>query len=190
VFIRLGEAYEVLRSPRSRAAYESDLASRAPRPAPAPAAAPAPRPDPVPPMDPAVAAQSVRRAEKYMEQEKYWDAMQLLEAAVPVLEGKQKQRARLDLARVYTKNPNWVHQAEETLHEVVRDDPKNAEAYLALGQLYKAGGLRSRSVGMFRKVVELKPDHEEALTELAALGPEPEGGVDSGGFLKKLFGRR
>jgi len=190
VFISLGEAYEVLRSPRSRAAYESDLASRAPRPAPAPAAAPAPRPAPVPAMDPAVAAQSVRRAEKYMEQEKYWDAMQLLEAAVPVLEGKQKQRARLDLARVYTKNPNWVHQAEETLHEVVREDPKNAEAYLALGQLYKAGGLRSRSVGMFRKVVELKPDHEEALTELAALGPEPEGGVDSGGFLKKLFGRR
>ena len=192
VFIRLGEAYEVLRNPRSRGAYESDLASRAPRPAPTPAAAaaPSPVPIPVPAMDPAVAAQSVRRAEKYMEQEKYWDATQLLEAAIPVLEGKQKQRARLDLARVYTKNPNWVHQAEETLHEVVRDDPKNAEAYLALGHLYKAGGLRSRSLAMFRKVVELKPDHEEALTELAALGPEPEGGVDSGGFLKKLFGRR
>jgi tetratricopeptide (TPR) repeat protein len=190
VFIRLGEAYEILRSPRSRAAYESDLASRAPRPAPAPAAAAAPSPAPVPAMDPAVAAQSVRRAEKYMEQEKYWDATQLLEAAIPVLEGKQKQRARLNLARVYTKNPNWVHQAEETLHEVVRDDPKNAEAYLALGHLYKAGGLRSRSAAMFRKVVELKPDHEDALSELAALGPEPEGSVDSGGFLKKLFGRR
>jgi tetratricopeptide (TPR) repeat protein len=189
VFIRLGEAYEVLRSPRSRAAYESELASRAPRPAPAPAAA-APSPAPAPAMDPALALQSVRRAEKHMEQEKYWDAIQLLEAAVPVLEGKQKQRARLDLARAYTKNPNWVHQAEETLHEVVRDDPKNPEAYLALGRLYKAGGLRSRSVGMFRKVVELRPDHEEALTELAALGPEPESGEDSGGFLKKLFGRR
>ena len=31
VFIRLGQAYEVLRNPRSRAAYETDLASRAPR---------------------------------------------------------------------------------------------------------------------------------------------------------------
>ena len=31
VFIRLGEAYEVLRNPRSRAAHESDIASRAPR---------------------------------------------------------------------------------------------------------------------------------------------------------------
>jgi tetratricopeptide (TPR) repeat protein len=192
VFIRLGEAYEVLRNPRSRTAYESEMASRAPRvPAPAArAAAPAPAPAvPVPAMDPAVAAQSVRRAEKYMAEEKYWDAIQLLEAAVPVLEGKPKQRARLDLARAYTKNPNWVHQAEETLHEVVRDDPKNVEAYLALGQLYKAGGLRGRSVGMFRKALELKPENEEALAELAATGPEPEA-TEPGGFLKKLFGRR
>ena len=137
----------------------------------------------------AAAVQSLRRAQKYLAEEKYWDAIQLLEAAVPALEGKPKQRARLDLARAYTKNPNWVRQAEETLHEVIRDDPRNSDAYLALGQIYKAGGLRSRSLGMFRKVVELKPDHEEALTELAALGPEPEV-ADSGGFLKKLFGRR
>ena len=192
VFIRLGEAYEVLRNPRSRAAHESDIASRAPR-APAPdarAAAPKPEPAvPVPALDPAVAAQSVRRAEKYMAEEKYWDAIQLLEAAVPVLEGKPKQRARLVLARAYTKNPNWVHQAEETLHEVVRDEPKNVEAYLALGQLYKAGGLRGRSLSMFRKALELKPENEEAQAELAAAGPEPEA-TEPGGFLKKLFGRR
>jgi tetratricopeptide (TPR) repeat protein len=190
VFIRLGEAYEVLRNPRSRAAYESELASREPR-VPAPAAPPraAAPAIPVPAMDPAMAAQSLRRAEKYLAAEKYWEAIQLLEPAVPVLEGKQKQRARLDLARAYTKNPNWVHQAEETLHQVVRDDPKNVEAYLGLGQLYKAGGLRSRSVGMFRKVLELKPDNEDALAELAALGPEPEA-AEPGGFLKKLFGRR
>jgi tetratricopeptide (TPR) repeat protein len=191
VFIRLGEAYEVLRNPRSRAAYESDLASRTPRaPAPsAPATAAPPVPAPVPEMDPAVAVQSVRRAEKHMEDGKYWDAIQLLEAAVPALTGKHKQRARLNLARAYTKNPNWVHQAEETLHDVVRDDPKNVDAYLALGQLYKAGGLRSRSVGMFHKVLELKPENEEALAELSALGPEPDA-TESGGFLKKLFGRR
>jgi len=42
---------------------------------------------------------------------------------------------------------------------------------------------------MFRKVAELKPDHEEAAAELSALGPEPEV-PESGGLLKKLFGRR
>jgi len=191
VFIRLGEAYEVLRNARSRAAYESELASRAPRPsAPDPRAAPASAPPaPIPAMDPAVAAQSVRRADRLMLEEKYWDAIQLLEPAVSVLEGKPKQKARLLLARAYTKNPNWIHQAEETLHEVVKDDPKNVDAYLALGQLYKAGGLRSRAVSMFRKVVELKPENEEALAELSAAAPEPEA-TETGGFLKKLFGRR
>lgn len=194
VFIRLGEAYEVLRNPRSRGAYESELASRSPRPpaAPPPAdASPskAPPPAPAPVMDHATAALSLRRAQKFLEQEKYWDAIQLLEAAVPALQGKPKQRARLELARAYTKNPNWMHQAEETLHEVLREEPKNAEAYLALGHIYKAGGLRSRSLAMFRKVAELKPDHEEAVAELAALGPEPEP-TESGGLLKKLFGRR
>jgi len=63
------------------------------------------------------------------------------------------------------------------------------DAYLALGQLYKAGGLRGRSVSMFRKALELKPDNEEAQAELAATGPEPEA-TEPGGFLKKLFGRR
>jgi tetratricopeptide (TPR) repeat protein len=192
VFIRLGEAYEVLRNARSRAAYESELASRAPRPsAPDPRAAPAaaPPPAPVAAMDPAVATQSARRAEKFMAEEKYWDAIQLLEPAVSVLEGKPKQKARLLLARAYTKNPNWIHQAEETLHEVVKDDPKNVDAYLALGQLYKAGGLRSRAVSMFRKVLELKPENEEALAELSAAALEPEA-TETGGFLKKLFGRR
>jgi Tfp pilus assembly protein PilF len=124
-----------------------------------------------------------------MQEEKYWDAIQLLEAALPSLQGKPKQRARLDLARAYTKNPNWIHQAEDTLHEVLREEPKNAEAYLALGHIYKAGGLRSRALGMFRKVAELKPDHEEAAAALAALGPEPEA-AEPGGLLKKLFGRR
>jgi hypothetical protein len=41
---------------------------------------------------------------------------------------------------------------------------------------------------MFRKVLELKPENEEAQAELAALGPEPET-TESRGFLKKLFGR-
>jgi tetratricopeptide (TPR) repeat protein len=188
VFIRLGEAYEVLRNARSRAAYEADLASRAPKPA-APAAPPA-APVAPPAMEPAAALHSLKKAQRLILEEKYWDAIQLLEPAIPVLEGKPKQRARLDLAQAYTKNPNWIHQAEETLHDVVREDPRNVEAYMALGHMYKAGGLRSRAVGMFRKVADLKPEHEEAQAELAALGPESEAPESSGGFLKKLFGRK
>jgi hypothetical protein len=43
---------------------------------------------------------------------------------------------------------------------------------------------------MYRKVLELRPDHEEALRELASIAPEePEPPEARSGLLKKLFGR-
>ena len=97
VFIRLGQAYEVLRNPRTRGSYESDLASRAPRfprpggdpgtppvgsPSPGTAAPPsAPRP-PDTELETRRAFEAMVVAEKHMEQGKYWDAIQLLEHAV------------------------------------------------------------------------------------------------------------
>jgi hypothetical protein len=39
-------------------------------------------------------------------------------------------------------------------------------------------------------VLELKPDHEEAFTDLTQLAPpEDEPSPGQGGFLKKLFGK-
>jgi hypothetical protein len=41
---------------------------------------------------------------------------------------------------------------------------------------------------MFRKVVELKPDHEEAQALLAAAAPpEPSPGEGGGGLISRLF---
>ena len=79
-------------------------------------------------------------------------------------------RARLVLAKAYLKNPKWVKRAEETLLGIVHDDAQNVEAHYLLGTIYRDRGLKSRATTMFRKVLELKPDHEEAL---AALGPLP-----------------
>jgi tetratricopeptide (TPR) repeat protein len=187
IFIRLGEAYEVLRDRNRRASYESDLASRAPRP-PLGAAANEPAADPE--IEARVAEESVKRAEMYLAEEKYWDAIQLLEPAVNALGGKWRVRARLALARGYLKNPHWLKRAEDVLQSIVREDGRSAEAFYLLGTLYKQGGLRSRAMSMFRKALEAKPDHEQAAAELAALpteqpAPPPEGG----GILKKLFGR-
>jgi Tfp pilus assembly protein PilF len=96
---------------------------------------------------------------------------------------RQQNRGRILLARAYAKNPNWVRRAEETLQDVVREDPSNVDAHFELGLLYKAGGLSARAQAMFRRVVELKPDHREAAAEL---GP---GGPAGGGLLKRIFGR-
>ena len=186
VFIRLGEAYEVLRNPRSRASYEETLGRSAPRPvAPGP---PPPPSAPEPPPDPAAEARSaelsIRQAEKYIEKEKYWDAIQLLEPAVGVVQGKSRQRARILLARAYLKNPKWVKRAEEVLLAVLQDEAQNVDALLMLGRIYKNSGIKSRSVSMFKKVLELKPDHEEARAELGDQVGEPE---PPGGLIKKFF---
>jgi tetratricopeptide (TPR) repeat protein len=88
-----------------------------------------------------------------------------------------------------------VKQAEQLLLTVTHEDHGYAEPYFVLGTIYKASGLRARAISMFKKAVELKPEHEEAAAELRALAPEPEPEEQveepppSGGLLKKLFRR-
>ncbi len=200
VFIRLGEAYDVLRDPRKRADYEERLGRSKPRPplgepqASGTAAEGAP---PEPPSDPAEAArlaeEGVRRAAKLVEQEKYWDAIQLLEPAVEAVEGKARLRARVLLARSYIKNPKWAKSAEATLLAATREEPRAVEPWALLGCIYAEKGLRTRATAMYRKVHELKPDHEEAAQYLAQHAPPPEppdeGGGEGGasGLLGRLF---
>jgi hypothetical protein len=191
VFIRLGEAYECLKNPRSRADYEERLGRAKERPASGPAGAPE-APGGAAAGDPAAekarAEDMLRRAGWYFEKEKYWDAIQAVEAALPHLDGKTKTRARVLHAKCHLKNPKWTKRAEENLQTIVHDDPQAVEAYFLLGNIYRDSGLRARALSMYRKVVELKPEHEEAAAALAALTPaETQPAAGSGGLFGKLF---
>jgi Tfp pilus assembly protein PilF len=135
-----------------------------------------------------VAEEAIRRANKAMEKEQYWDAIQLLEPAIDALSGRAHVRARVILATAYLKNPKWVKRGEEVFQTVIRDDPQNVDALLALARIYKAQGMRTRSVSMFRKVLQAQPDNEEAKAE-APPEPSPDEPPPSGGFIKKLFGK-
>jgi tetratricopeptide (TPR) repeat protein len=201
VFIRLGEAYDVLRDPRKRGEYEERLGRQRPRPvASSPAAGAGPGPGspaepaaPEPPRDPEeearAAEESIRRAAKLVEQEKYWDAIQLLQPAIDAVQGKSRLRGQLALARCYAKNPKWAKEAESVLLAATRESPQAADAWALLGELYAQRGLRTRALTMCRKVLELKPDHEEAARFVAANAPEPEPSEDEGGsgLLGRLF---
>jgi tetratricopeptide (TPR) repeat protein len=171
-------------------------------------AAAASAPEPPPAADPEEAARlaedALRRAVKLMElakakeQEKpdepehqrlTYDAIQLLEPLVETLQGKPRLRAQLLLARGYSKNPKWAKRAEELLLLAGRENPQNPDPWAMLGSIYAARGLKARALSMYRKAVELKPDHEEAaryVTENAApeAAPPAEGGS---GLLGKLF---
>ena len=194
VFIRLGEAYETLRSPTSRTRYETAFPPRrGPRrdSPPTPVPPPAPGPPPAIVHDPAremeMAGRELAKAQRLMTEEKYWDAIQILEPAIPLMEATASRRARVLLARAYMKNPKWRHRAEELLGNVVREAPDSPEPYLVLGELYRGAQLRARAAAMYRKALQLSPRNEEALNALRAIDAEdlPSGGGDSAPDKKK-----
>jgi tetratricopeptide (TPR) repeat protein len=188
IFVRLGEAYEVLRNPRIRAKYEIQIN---PPPATQAPAANAPAPPPVSKETEArEAAAAIKRAARLLSSEMYWDAIQVLEPAVLRAVGKPRQEGRVLLARAYMKNVNWLKQGEELLQEVMKEEPGHAEACLLLAQIYRDQGLKARATHMLRKAVELLPDNAEVRAELDKLTEqEPEAGAARSGLLKRLFTR-
>jgi tetratricopeptide (TPR) repeat protein len=191
----LGEAYEVLRHKHSRASYDRTLpfasgpvaGSAVAGPAPPPPPAPAPPPAPEPEIDRKTAAENVKRGEKHLAEARYWDAIQAFEPALDHLEGPLKQRALLGLGRALLRNPNWVKRAEEVLQELLRLAPRHVEGLMELALLYDSSGLRNRALAMFRRVLEVEPQNEQALARAAELEPPP---APEPGMLKKLFGRK
>jgi tetratricopeptide (TPR) repeat protein len=196
VFIRLGDAYDTLRHPENRARYERQFAPRltvttlpphvpasppaSPPPAPVPpapaAATPEPAPPPPPPDPAATQAEALQRAvaevksaEAFVREGKYWDAIRLLEPVVDLLHPPWQARARLVLGQSYAKNPHWLKRAAEQLQMAVDADPRNGEAYLVLGSVFRSSGLPQRAAAMFRKALDLMPGHVDASRELADL---------------------
>jgi hypothetical protein len=216
VFLRVCQAYESLRDPESRAAYERDHRRRTPHPtppvaapvpdvtstaragpappasaeAPAPPGAAAPPPAPAPPQPSLEGrlAETIAVGEELLRDGHVWEAMQQLEPALPQTRGPLRVRAQLALARACVRNPKWGKRAEAHLLEVLREDPAQVDAHLLLGDIYRHGGMRSRAVAAYRKVLELRPDNRQARRELARLegeGPPAPGGGSLLGFLKK-----
>jgi curved DNA-binding protein CbpA len=189
VFMRIAGAYEVLRDPTSRQSYLETLRRRRGmnnlpvRPS-ASQAEPEERETQV--IDTAenawMAEEAIHRAERLILDEKVWDAIQLLQAIIPRIYGrKQRDRARVLLARAYIKNPNWLRRGEELLQTIIQEDPQFADAHFVLGLLYKESGMSSRAITLFKKTLEIKPEHKHAQTELKELSTPA--------LLRKLFGK-
>jgi serine/threonine-protein kinase len=187
VFIRVAEAYEVLRDPARRARHEAMLGAVPPTP---PSARPAPPPEPEvrttpsgvpvasdPDSDLRLAAHVVKEARTLLAQDRNWDAIRKLEDALELAPGtKVNQSLRVLLAHATGKNPKWQKRAEEMLLSVIQENANTPDAYLELGALYKRAGLKARAAAQFRTVLQLRPADPLAEAELAGLNSQGRAG--------------
>jgi predicted Ser/Thr protein kinase/tetratricopeptide (TPR) repeat protein len=193
VYTRLTEAHDTLRDRSRRSKYEATLDARDAR-----AQLQPPPPPPRPQatslhvesvQDGQAVVDGIREAQRLLREERAWDAITLLEPLISRAEGHSRFRAEVTLARAYLKNPKWTKRAEELLHRVVQEAPEHAEAYVVLGNIYRAGQLRSRALAMYGRALALQPGFAEAIDGLASLGPREPAPPESGSLMKKLFGR-
>lgn len=178
LFVRVREAYETLRNPQARAAYEQQLAraSRSPDP-------PAP-PPPEPEEEVRRLEEIYKKAQERFAERKFWEVVGLLEALAPLAQGRLRHKARVLLAQTYFKNPQWRREAEAEVLGVLQEAPDDVDARFALAEMYRDRGQREKAIEAFHEVVKLRPKHREAISELAEL-TSPQ----AGSFLKRLLGR-
>jgi serine/threonine protein kinase/cytochrome c-type biogenesis protein CcmH/NrfG len=184
VFVRLGHAYETLRTTAGRARYAASL--NTPK---------APSNSTEEPFSEAahaawLAHESLLSAEEHHREGRYWDAIQLLESTIPRLEGAEKLRARVALARAQMKNPNWVKRAEESLHALLQEHPHSVDAVLVLAELYRSTQMRSRALAMYRRALEIDRDNKDAQAAVRFLQSAEQPSPETGKLFKKLFGTK
>lgn len=170
IAVRLTEAHEVLIDPQRRAAYEAELSASRPRTVFVRAETPGAMPDAD--QQTAQGERALTEGRQLIAAAKYWDAIQVLEHALPRTEPGSRLRHALQvlLATAYMANPKWSKRAEEMLQQVTTESPNFTDALLALGRLYKERGLKVRAERMFRRVLEIDPKNAVAAGELVGAG--------------------
>ena len=104
-------------------------------------------------------------AEEALAAQQPWEAIRLLEEAIPAAAGAVKVRAQVMLGRAYTARER-PREAEKVLLDALQSDPRSVSACLLLGRLYRDRGMSKRALGMFEKVLEVEPRNAEARREL------------------------
>lgn len=123
-----------------------------------------------------------RQAKTLYTQERYEEALVYLEEVIRLK--RDKGSYTLLLAMTEMKLPSFREKAEEDFLRAIELEPWNAEAYAGLGVFYKKEGLLVKANKMFKKALEIEPEHKLSIKELndMAEGPDKKKG------LKGIFG--
>lgn len=116
-----------------------------------------------------------RQGKTLYAQERYDDAVSLLEEAVRLR--KNKGDFYLLLAMAESKIPAYRQKAEVDFLKAIGLEPWNPEGFVGLGYLYKNEGLMTKAARQFQRAVEADPDHRLAQQELELInkGKRPKG---------------
>jgi len=101
-----------------------------------------------------------RQGKFLFSQARYEEALVFLEQAVRLY--KEKASYFLLLAMTQTKLHVYRKEAEKNFIRALKLEPWNAEAYAALGLLYKKEGLHIKAKKQFERALQIDPDHRIA----------------------------
>jgi Flp pilus assembly protein TadD len=180
------EAEEIFRdvTAASEATEEEQRRTAAAAPAPAPEAQRARAPI----SDDDLARRFFAQGREWIAKRNYWQAADALRQAVRLVPSEPMYRQYLGLSLMQTKR---LHEAEEHLVEATHLEPHNDAHFVNLGRIYRAGRLYRKAREAFEKALRIEPRNEHARDELRDLPEEPQPGrkPESGGLLKKIFGK-
>lgn len=141
-FMRVIRAWEALKNEYDRTSYWEMVAMPDHRPGywEQVAKPPAPEPTGVPVQDTWV---FLARAREYVQDGRFWDAIQLLETESVTIQLRSADRrdAMFLLAFAYSKNPQWRRKATELLTDLLKIAPSYGKARELLANLYDDLGM-------------------------------------------------
>ena len=132
------------------------------------------------------------KAKSYMMQDRTSEAIRSLEQAIK-LDGDSPGafESWMLLGRLRLSNPAWSTRAIEALQVASRLNPRAAEPWALMGELYHRKGFRANAQGCFRRALELDPSVAVpagwSLEDPALPAREAQAGLM--GKLRGMFGR-
>ncbi len=94
------------------------------------------------------------------------------------------------LATVMGEDPRKRRKAVEYLERAISLDPFSADYRARIGTLYLKSGMRTRAIKFFQKALRLDDSCEEAIEGLSEMGIAQSGDKGKKGFLAKIFSRK
>ena len=94
------------------------------------------------------------------------------------------------LARSLAALPQYRQEATQHYETAIELDPWNTSAYFQFAELYEVMRLPWRAVPLYRKILEIDPEHNKALERLRALDKLEQEDRTEKSFVSRLFQRK